>query len=89
MLGVNTQHLFDIAAKPINIFSNLLSCPASLFLFKFTQNVIINLFVADIQCRIMACIWNNFGYGPFMVIENGTFNRSYTTSYWSAIWIYH
>jgi len=32
-----------------------------------------------------ACSLNNLGYGLFEVIENGTTDRSYMTSYWSFI----
>ena len=35
------QHLFVIAAKPIDVDPDILSYPVSLYMFQFRQNVII------------------------------------------------
>jgi len=40
------QHLFDIAATPIDVHSNLLSYPAPTFLFQFR-----------LKCNRLICLW--------------------------------
>jgi len=43
------QHLFDIAATPIDVDSNFASHPVSLFLFQFAQ-----------KCNQLICWWRRW-----------------------------